>query len=35
MQAAAQAIDSRRASELLDAWITRSAALRDAALAPS
>ncbi|HEV7649675.1 MAG TPA: anthranilate phosphoribosyltransferase [Actinophytocola sp.] len=35
MGEAAQAIDSGRAAELLDAWITRSAALRDAALAPS
>jgi anthranilate phosphoribosyltransferase len=36
MGAAADAIDSGRAAELLDAWITRSTALRDAAaLAPS
>jgi len=35
MQAAAEAIDSGRAGELLANWITRSVALRDAALTPS
>jgi len=35
MAAAAQAIDSGRAAELLDQWVARSVALRDAALATS
>jgi anthranilate phosphoribosyltransferase len=33
MESAAQAIDSGRAAELLDAWVTRSTALRDGAIA--
>ncbi len=33
MEAAAQAIDSGRAAELLERWVSRSVALRDAALA--
>jgi len=35
MEAAAQAIDSGRAGELLEHWVSRSVALRDAALARS
>jgi anthranilate phosphoribosyltransferase len=35
MTAAAQAIDSGRAAELLEQWVSRSVALRDAALATS
>ncbi len=35
MESAAQAVDSGRAGDVLENWITRSAALRDAALAPS
>ncbi len=35
MESATQAVDSGRARDLLESWITRSAALRDAALAPS
>jgi anthranilate phosphoribosyltransferase len=35
MEAAAQAIDSGRAAELLEQWVSRSVALRDAALATS
>jgi anthranilate phosphoribosyltransferase len=35
MESAAQAIDSGRAADVLENWIIRSAALRDAALATS
>jgi anthranilate phosphoribosyltransferase len=35
MESAAQAVDSGRAGDVLENWITRSAALREAALAPS
>jgi anthranilate phosphoribosyltransferase len=35
MESAAQAIDSGRAAEVLDTWVTRSTALHDAALATS